>query len=198
VKENKLFVEGGGDTSALKTRCREGFRKLLENSGMKGHMPRIVACGSRNDAYDSFSTEHKSKASGYVGLLVDSEDTVANIAKPWEHLKVRDAWERPTGVRDDQALLMTTCMETWIIADRASLKKHYGSKFKETALPPLTDLEKRHRHDVQDALMKATRDCANSYAKDKRSFDVLSALQRQPLEKLPSFQRVIKILEQNA
>lgn len=52
----KLYVEGGGNAASLKTACREGFSKLLEKAGFKGRMPRIVACGSRNDAFDSFCT----------------------------------------------------------------------------------------------------------------------------------------------
>lgn len=28
-------------------------------------------------------------------------------------------WDPPTGATDNQVLLMTTCMETWIVADRA-------------------------------------------------------------------------------
>lgn len=49
----KLYLEGGGDAAALKTACREGFAKFLGKAGMTGRMPRIVACGSRADAYDS-------------------------------------------------------------------------------------------------------------------------------------------------
>ena len=52
----KLYVEGGGDAAALKTACREGFAKFLGKAGLAGRMPRIVACGSRADAYDSFCT----------------------------------------------------------------------------------------------------------------------------------------------
>ena len=63
------------------------------------------------------------------------------------------------------------------------------------ALPPLVDLEKRARHDVQDSLTRATRDCSNAYAKGKRSFEVLAKLSPATLEKhLPSFVRVRRIL----
>lgn len=52
----KLYVEGGGDSAALKTACRAGFSEFLSKAGLKGKMPRIVACGSRQNAYDSFCT----------------------------------------------------------------------------------------------------------------------------------------------
>ena len=31
----KLYVEGGGDTAALKTACREGFTTFVTNAGIK-------------------------------------------------------------------------------------------------------------------------------------------------------------------
>ena len=71
---------------------------------------------------------------------------------------------------------MTTCMETWLVADRAALAAHFGNEFRDSALPPLKNLESRHRHDVQDQLMHATRNCSNAYAKGKRSFEVLGKL----------------------
>lgn len=93
-------------------------------------------------------------------------------------------------------LFMTTCMETWIVADRDALAKHYGSKLQESALPPLVDLESRSRHDVQNDLFHATRDCSNAYKKGKRSFAVLEKLSPSELElHLRSFVRVKQILE---
>ena len=52
----RLYIEGGGDSKQLHTRCREGFRKLLERCGFGGRMPRLVACGGRNSTFDDFST----------------------------------------------------------------------------------------------------------------------------------------------
>jgi len=66
----KIYVEGGGDSAALKTACREGFSKFLSKAGLAGRMARVVACGSRADAFDSFLTAVRS---GEVAiLLVDS------------------------------------------------------------------------------------------------------------------------------
>lgn len=91
---------------------------------------------------------------------------------------------------------MTTCMETWIVADRDALAKHYGDKLQISALPPLVDLESRSRHDIQNYLFHATRDCSNAYKKGKRSFAVLEKLSPNELElHLRSFVRVKQILE---
>jgi hypothetical protein len=192
-----MYLEGGGDSKELHVRCREGFRKLLERSGFTGRLPRLVACGSCNAAFEDFKTELGAKGTfDHVALLVDSEEPVADKDAPWDHLKARDGWDRPARATDDQVFLMTTCMETWIITDREALSAHYGKKLRPSALPPLTDMEQRSRHDVQDRLAQSTRNCTNPYAKGKRSFEVLGKLSPDVLGKhLPSFARLRKILD---
>lgn len=92
-------------------------------------------------------------------------------------------------------LFMTTCMETWILADRTTLSQHYRQHLQESALPPLLLLETRHRHAVHDALAHPTRNCSNAYRKGKRSFEIVSKLNPAELSKhLPSFVRAIRIL----
>jgi len=193
-----IFLEGGGDTS-LDSQCREGFRKLLESAGFKGKMPRLFASGSRREAYEDFKTAHDLRKAEYVGLLIDSEDPVADIEKPWEHLANRkdDQMSCPLEATHEQALLMATCMETWIAADRATLIRQFGNGLRPNALPALTDLESRHRRDVQAALISATKECKVPYAKGRTSFEVLGELQPESLRRnLPSFRRVERILRE--
>lgn len=191
-----LYIEGG-QSRIDQIRCREGFRKLLERAGFSGRMPRMIACGGRGSAFEDFKIANDAAHSReYVAILIDSEDPVADTDKTWEHLKVRDNWDKPARASDEQVLFMTTCMETWIVADRATLRKHYGHKLRESALPPLVDLENRDRHDVHDKLALATRACSNAYAKGKRSFEALAELDPSVLKALPSFARVIRILKQ--
>ena len=197
-----LYLEGGGsgpDSKGLQARCREGFRTLLEKCDFRGRMPRLVACGGRTSAFDDFKTAHRNKEAGvYVAMLIDSEDPLAKLDAAWEHLRLRpgDNWEQPAGATDDQVLFMTTCMETWIVADREALRRHYG-RLQNSALPPLDNLEARGRHDVQDKLAHATRNCSNAYKKGKRSFEVLAKLTPEVLEQLPSFVRTRRVLNEN-
>ncbi|MBI4580002.1 MAG: DUF4276 family protein [Planctomycetes bacterium] len=190
-------MEGGGDSKQLHTRCREGFRRLLDRCGFCGRMPRLVACGSRSATFGDFKTAHDLSAPGeYVAMLVDSEDAVEDIEQTWNHLKNRDGWERLEGASDEQVLLMVTCMETRIVADRAVLKSHYGAGLQENALPPLINLESRAREDIHTALTHATRDFRNAYTKGKRSFEVLGKLTPATLtQHLPSFQRLRRVLD---
>jgi hypothetical protein len=130
-------------------------------------------------------------------LLVDSEDPVISPI-PWEHLRQRDGWDRPAGAADDQAQLMVTCMETWIMADPAALRRAFGAQIQTSALLPQYDLEERPRAEVQDALEHATRNCGRdkAYAKGCRSFQVLAELDPQALRQyLPHFQQLIETLD---
>ena len=191
-----LYIEGG-ESKEDQIRCREGFRKLLEKAGFSGRLPRLSACGGRGSAFDDFKTAHtRRKVGDYIAMLVDSEDPVELLERTWDHLKHRDQWDKPVGATDEQVLFMTTCMETWIVADRVALREHYDHRLQENALPPLDNLENRNRHDVHDSLIHASRNCANAYSKGKRAFEVLAKLDSEVLKQhLPSFVRVDRILK---
>jgi hypothetical protein len=161
-------------------------------------MPRLQACGSRSATFDDFKTGHaETTARNYVAMWIDSEEPPADLEATWGHLKSCGNWSKPAGATDEQVLFMTTCMETLIVADHAALADHYGAKLQTSALPPVVDLESRSRHDIQDALFHATRNCTNAYAKGKRSFEILPKLRPDILgRRLPSFARSRRILDQ--
>ncbi len=209
----KLYVEGGGDATALKTACREGFSKFLEKAGFKGRMPRIVACGSRTDAYDSFCTAVRSGEPAL--LLVDSEAAVAEAHQPgddrnpldraewlpWQHLRQRqgDGWEKPSGTEDLQCHLMTQCMESWLLADRQTLKAFFGQGFKENQLPATANpVERVEKMQVYDALARATRDCKtkSQYGKGEHSFKLLAMIDPEKvLNASPWAKRFVEALQ---
>jgi hypothetical protein len=113
----------------------------------------------------------------------------------WEHLEARDGWGRPKGAEDIDVLLMVTCMESWLVADRDGLKKHYAN-LQAGALPSLQDLEGRARGAVQDALVHATRNCSNAYRKGSRSFELLAKVNPDAVGRsCPSLLRCRRILE---
>lgn len=182
-----LYVEGGGNKS-VDSKCREGFGKLLKRARFTGRMPKITACGSRQEAFKAFRNHPTKKSrAGLPMLLVDSEEQVAQST--WKHLHQRDGWERPAEAQDDQAQLMAQCMETWIIADPATLQRYFGAKFREAALPRTADLETCEKEKVQTALAHATRDCDRDrrYYKGKKSFELLSLLNPEMLLRLAHF-----------
>jgi hypothetical protein len=193
-----IYIEGGGDSKELHIRCRNGFRKLFERCGYIGKMPRLVACGGRALAFDDFKIAHANKTSNdFVAMLIDSEEPLQDTNDCWKHLWSRDRWAKPNAATEEQVLFMTTCMETWIVADRESLKNHYGSQLIESRLPSIFDLEKRPRLEVQTALERATENCSNTYQKGKRSFEVLAVINPEELRRLPSFSRIANILDKS-
>ena len=174
-----VYVEGGGDTKALRTECRRGFSIFLDKAGLKGRMPKIAACGARQQAYDDFC--HALDAVGndkFIALLVDSEGPVAKGNSPWAHLKKRDGWDKPRAAREDSAHLMVQCMEAWFLADGDTLADFFGAGFNKKALPARPDIEDIPKSDLEKSLKKATRQCGKkgAYHKGRHSFAILAAL----------------------
>ena len=197
-----VYVEGGGDSAELKGQCRKGFQKLLAKAGFDGRLPKVVACGPRNRAFHDFERALR-KGNGYPILLVDSEDPVADAdrteADPsgaWRHLAERDGWTKPSDAEDDQAQLMVTTMETWLLADRRTLITYFPN-MNANALPPDADLENRRKPDVAADLRKATKSSSKGdYHKGNHSFDLLGKIEPEKLKaKLPHFRRFVETLE---
>ena len=193
----EIYVEGGGPSDKLTNiRCREGFRKLLAKCGLEISRFQVTACGPRGDAWNDFKDAHADAAGEYyVALLIDSESPVANIEETWKHLAEEDNWQRPPDAQDDEVLFMTTCMETWIVADRSALCAHFGQCLLVSELPDLDNLEELRRGTVKDRLQDATRSCPDPYGKGPNSFGLLGRLDPTVLEeRLPSFRRARRIL----
>ncbi len=198
VVSRQIFVEGGGEANDLNNDCRRAFGRLLKGLVPAAQLPRIRACGSRNEAFEAFRHAQVKGDSVFLGMLIDSEDPVEDSDRPWDHLLKRDNWQRPAGATDEQVFLMTTSMETWLIADRAALRGRFRGCLQETALPSPPELEQRTRQEVLRSLEKATEGCGRGrgYAKGKKSFEVLERLDPGTLsELLPAFVRMKRILD---
>ena len=176
----KVYVEGGGDSNQLRRQCRGGFREFFSKAGLEGHMPRVVACGSRQRAYDQFCAAiNDAEAGSFIVLLVDSEAAVASGDSPWEHLRKRDNWTQPSVAVDDTAQLMVQCMEAWFVADRQSLGAYFDKDFKAAALPARDDVEAIAKDDLLRTLKQATMPCSKgkgTYNKGRHSFELLGCL----------------------
>ena len=190
----KLYVEGGGDSKVLKTACRRGFRMFIEKTGVAGSMPSIVACGSRENAYDRFKTA-VAREDGLPMLLVDAEGPVS-ASGPWQLLKQRDGWDRPNDAADSQCHLMVQVMESWFLADRGTLEKFYGERFRWQALPSNPNVEQVPKQDVLDGLDQAARNTKKgSYKKGAHSYEILEMLDPAKVRKAsPYADRFIKAL----
>ena len=198
----RVYVEGGGDTNPLKTRCRHAFQSFFRKAGLVGRMPRVFACGGRQQAYRDFCHALRAANDGdFVALLVDSEGPVDEDSGPWVHLRGRDNREQPEGATDDNAHLMVQCMEAWILADKDRLQAFFGRGFSRNALPGNRNIEEVAKADVLDGLRNATRQCQpkGEYGKGRHSFEILSEIDPSKVQAAsPHAERLIDTLRAKA
>ena len=197
----RVYVEGGGDGRELRARCREGFSVFFERATLAGRMPRIIACGSRSNAFNKFRVAlSSSNKVEFIVLLVDSEDSVAEGSGPWHHLAKRDGWDKPDNAKDENVHLMVQCMETWFLADRDGLAAYFGHGFNPKALAGRREIEDVAKADVLDGLKNATRQCKKGeYGKGRHSFDILKQIDSSKLlVASPHAKRLIDILREKA
>lgn len=195
-----LYVEGGGHRAALNAQLRKGFRELLLKASLAGRLPRVVACGPRDRAYRNFRQAVR-EGKDFPVLLVDSEVTIQDRHQPpissgvWHHLLSNDRWMRPQQAADDQAQLMVTSMETWLVADRQALMDYFPGLI-AGRLPPVEELERRSTEEIIQALKRSTESSTKGrYNKSHHSFALLGLLNPTELERrLPHFRRFIEAM----
>ena len=174
-----IYVEGGGNGRELKTKCRKGFSSFFGKTTLAGQMPKIVACGSRQNTFKKFQIALARAANNdSIVMLVDSEDRVDTGFNVWLHLKNRDDWFQPNGATDDHAHLMVQCMESWFLADKDTLANFFGQGFNGNTLPARDDIENIPKRDIEVSLERATRRSRKgNYHKGNHSFDILARIQ---------------------
>ena len=173
-----LYIEGGGKGKRAGQIFRRGWSDFFRSAGLAGNLPSIVQGGSRNTTFARFTTAlQNARADELPILLVDSEVPVDAGHSAWEHLRVKDGWQRPTAAADTPAFLMVQVMETWLLADRDALRKFFGQSFHENSLPAAqSNLESIPKANVLQSLEGATARCAKRYAKGTVSFEVLARI----------------------
>src|SRR5690348_5643267 len=81
----KIYFEGGSRTTRSSGPLRKGMSNLLSEVGemarQKGWTLRLIACGSRNEAFDDFRISVSSGEAANSVLLIDSEVKLA-ISQP--------------------------------------------------------------------------------------------------------------------
>jgi len=174
-----IYVEGGGNNNAETVRCKRGFTEYCKKLAPVGRLPRIVACGGRDQAFDRFATDvARNKPDNLCVLLVDSEGPVEPGTSPAVYLHARDRWVLPQ-MQLHRLFLMVQAMEAWLLADRDRLAEYYGPNFRPNALRG----DERHveaiaKDDLEPCLIAASRDTTTKgrYNKGTHAFDLLATI----------------------
>lgn len=191
----RIYVEGGF-AGTTKTTCRKAFRIFFEKTIPHGSF-RVIASGSKENAYKDFCAALRQHHADHIILLVDSDKPV--IASPWKHLATRqnDGWVRPHGAKDDQIQLMVQVMESWFLADPDALAKYYGQGFKRGSLPRQPNIEQVSKADIFHALTSATKATQKGrYDKTQHGFDLIERLDPSLIRKASQHaERLLATLE---
>lgn len=179
AEEIRIYLEGGGDGKDGKAKIRKGFDAFLSGPKTAARAKKIrwqiIACGSRNSAFEDFNTALQRHPQAFNILLVDSEGAVQQ-ASPWDHLRQRDQWHNP-GTGDDHCHLMAQAMEAWIVADIDTLAAYYGPGFRRKAVPANQDVEAVDKDALEPALLAATRHTQKGrYHKIRHGADLIGRL----------------------
>lgn len=171
-----IYIEGGRKRQ-LNIELRAGFRQLFEKMRIKPS--KIVACGTRGEAFKDFCLGLKTKSEDEnVILLIDSEELIATDSKV-KHLRQNDKWD---GIKD--------MMESWFLSDTQALKNFFGSKFDETKLPKQSDFERIDKDTLNEGLRKSTQKTTKgAYDKGKHSFKILALLDGDKVAKHGKYAR---------
>lgn len=108
-----VYMEGGGDSDALKVELRQGMATWLgKYPALRGKLPRVVACGGREQAFDQFKT---ALAQGKNALLLVDSEACVDLSHqalpeerwlPWSHLKQQAGWTQPDAAGQQDAHLI--------------------------------------------------------------------------------------------
>ena len=193
----RVYVEGGGDYkhNDTATACRRGYRELFEKLSLPARRFSVHAGGSRRQTFRDFGKAVRQQTGDFVMLLVDSEGPVV-APGAWAHLRVRDGWQPPAGVIEDQAHLMVQCMEAWFLADREALTEFYGPEFLAGSLPGQPNVEQIPKRSLLPKLKHASKQTPKGpYHKTQHGFALLALINPQRVrEASPHARRLFDVL----
>jgi hypothetical protein len=173
-----IYVEGGS-AGVQKTYCRRAFKSFI-GKVIPEALFTVTACGDRRRTFEAFNLAIISHPNDQVVLLVDSEEQVTQDI--WVHLAQRtgDGWQKPQGIRDDQAHLMVQVMESWFLADPNCLSQYFGTGFSRSALSRNNNLEDVSKIEVYGSLDRAVKNTKKKhYHKTRDGFPILAGLSPQ-------------------
>lgn len=189
-----VFVEGGGDTDAQRGRLRSALGRWLESAlPAEAPRPRVVACGSRNRAFEAFAHALRT-ADRTCLLLVDSESAVRGGR--WAHVHRKDGWTAPPGVDEQNLHFMAQAMEAWLCADPDALARAFGAGFRPQRLPRRIHLEEEPVAELVKKLRAASATSRRGEYDKGRDIELLGELAPdRVVARCPHARRFLEVLK---
>ncbi len=194
VKEIRIYCEGGSKRRDLFQQGMGVFLgELVSIARSKKIRWKLIACGSRSKAYESFQLAMLTFPEVLNVLLVDAESPVKLPA--WQHLKQQDNWPLEQGL-DPQCHLMAQAMEAWLMTDLDTLRSYYGQGFNASSIPQTHDVEQIPKDRLKAALKMASRQTSKSeYNEIKHAGEILQKLNVAKVRQAaPHCERLFKTL----
>lgn len=198
-----IYIEGGGDTRALQTPLKRGFKKLFEKAVVNIHELDVIPCGGRDRAYKDFRIAFEQGRYEVAMLLIDSEGPVATGQRAWQYFSsgVRPddvGFTPPTGSTNDNAHLMVQMMEAWFITDVAAFRTLYRHGLQEKSFSNSMNLEQIPKHQLIPALENATRQTSKGQFKKSHGAELIAELNVAQLRQRSAHaDRLFTILQQH-
>ena len=156
-------------------KLRSGFRSLFTD--LQSASRRITPVPCKANAIADFMDGIKNYPDAVNILLIDSEGPYTpNLL---QEVRQHDHWDTALGrqVPDNRLHFMVPVMESWFLADRATLRNYYGPGLAENRLPANQQVEQILKDDVINGLVAATRDTGKGrYHKTRHAPALLAAL----------------------
>lgn len=196
----RVYIEGGAKGRTADNDFRRCWRKFLNElhdlARSLGYQGLDVVRGTgRGHAYKSFVKHEKQYPRDLCVLLVDSETAVPDGRHVWDVVANRegDQWSRPAWATERHLYLMTQFVETWLLTDVDALKRFFKNGFNAKGLYN-TDLENRSKEDIEDALLKATRDVKKGKYRHGQAHEIIELVRPERVRTLTHGQRLFDVL----
>ena len=188
MTEVRIYFEG--DAS-----LRPGFRELFKGLGGAKLRLNLIACGA--DFVADFVSGVKRNPNALNILLQDAEGPYSPAVAQETRRRI-NRYDSGQRIADDQLHFMVPLMESWFLADRATLRNYYGPGFAENRLPANRQVEEILKEDVINDLANATRDTAKGrYHKTRHAPELLARIDAARVRAAaPIGARLFRLLEQ--
>lgn len=200
-KHVRVYVEGGAEGKTADSDFRRGWKKFLielhESARANGyHSLEIVRGKGRSNTFERFKMHKKECPEDLCVLLVDSETEVPDGTQLWNIMAQRDGdrWQRPDWATERHLYLMALFVETWLLTDPEALQTFFKKGFDPKYLPN-SNLEKRSKDEIEQALKHATEKCKNGPYRHGQAHEIIEIVRPAMVKSLKHGKRLFEELE---